>query len=253
MNIERRVMAFEIKATSGDGSTGEGIASAFHNVDSYDDIVSPGAFVADMPQFLSSGFIGGMNHDWDNPIGKPTAAEETAEGLKVAWKLSATAHGKDVMTLLKDDVVKKLSIGFRTLDYKWLDTPEEVIAYWEGQSYTPTGTDLARARYGGIRLLTRVQLFEVSPVVLPANDAAVITAVKSLKTEREIEKYLREEGKFSISDAKIAVRGYKLLRDAEAIKTGPQREAEPEVDTETLRLRTQSQRLTSRLKAKGFV
>lgn len=252
MSIERRIVGFDFKATGGDGSTGEGLGNTFHTVDSYDDIVKPGAFLQDLPDFLSAGFIGGMNHDWDNPIGKPTSAEETTEGLKVAWKLSSTAHGKDVMTLLKDGVVKKLSIGFRTLAYEWLDTPEEVVAYWEGQSYTPTSTDLARARFGGVRLLTRIKLFEVSPVVLPANEGAVITAVKSLSTEREIEKFLRDEAKLSNTDAKTIIGKIKSLRDAGT--ADPQRDAEPEpFDSSLLRLKAQHRQTQQRLHAKGLL
>lgn len=178
MNLELKILPFEMKATEGDGSEFEGIASGFNNVDSYGDIICPGAFKDTLPQFLSDGFIGGLNHDWDNPIGKPTKAKETALGLEVGAKISDTTAGRDVKILLKDGVIKKLSIGFMTLMRTWLDTAEEVMAYWESVGYTPSLEDTMNAAYG-VRLLQKVRLFEFSPVTVPANSLCDITNIKS--------------------------------------------------------------------------
>ena len=223
--MERKTLGFSVKATDGDGSTGTGIANAFRNVDTYGDITAPGAFVTDLPSFLSEGFIGGLNHDWDNPIGKPTAASETPDGLLIGWQISDTAHGRDVKTLLKDGVVRKLSIGYQTLGYTMLETADDVNAWWQAQGYTPSAQDTQRAAAGNVRLLTRLRVMETSPVVMPANDKADVRTVKAgalPATEREAEAALRELG-FSRREAQtILATGYKtLLRDSEAAqKTG---------------------------------
>lgn len=226
--MERKTLGFSVKATDGDGGSGTGIANAFRNVDTYGDITAPGAFVTDLPFFLSDGFIGGLNHDWDNPIGKPTAASETPDGLLIGWQISDTAHGRDVKTLLKDGVVRKLSIGYQTLGYQMLETADDVNAWWQAQGYMPSAQDTQRAAAGNIRLLTRLRVMETSPVVAPANDKADVRTVKGAlaATEREIEGALRDLG-FSRREAQtILATGYKtLLRDSEAAqKIG----AEPE-------------------------
>lgn len=180
MDLQFKCIPFEMKASEGDGSVGRGLGSAFYNIDSYGEIVDNEAFNQDLPDFLENGFIGGINHMWDMPIGRPTAAKAVDAGLQVEWKLSPTAHGKDVMILLKDDVIKKLSIGFSTLGRKVLETFDEVKAYWEEKGYTPNSEDVSRAQFGAT-VLTRIRLYEISPVVVPANSLAVITAVKAAR------------------------------------------------------------------------
>jgi len=178
--FERRALRAELKA-SADGGGFEGLAAAFHNVDEslYGDVIAPGAFAQDLPSFLADGFIGGMNHDWDTPIGRPTGAEERPEGLFVAASISDTAHGRDVRTLLRDGVVRKLSIGFKTLGKRYLEGADEVAAHWKEVGYEPTSEDVERAAHG-VRLLTRVRLYEVSPVAVPANERARVIAVKGV-------------------------------------------------------------------------
>ena len=217
--MERKIVPFEVKATSGDGSTGEGIGNAFHLIDSYGEIVAPGAFTDTLAQFLAQGFMGGVNHDWDNPIGRFTAAEEVAKGLKVAWAISDTAHGRDVKTLLKDGVIKKLSIGFRTLGREILETAKDVADYWQKHNYTPTAEDVAASQFGA-RLLTKIHLYEVSPVTVPANRDSDITRVKAYKPDdfqklSDVEDFLRDVAAFSHKDSKAFIARFRtLLRDA---------------------------------------
>lgn len=47
-------------------------------------------------------------------IGKAIELRESAEGLIGKWKISNTAIGDETLELLRDDVLKGLSIGFRT-------------------------------------------------------------------------------------------------------------------------------------------
>ncbi len=176
-DIERKVLAFDTR----EAARGEfaGYASVFHTIDDspHGDIVAPGAFDADLAEFLASGFIGGLNHNWDQPIGRPVEAREDARGLFVRAALSDTGAAREVRTLLRDGVIGKLSIGFRILGWELLETEAEVFAYWRRWGYAPSAGDRAKAT-AGARLLTRVRLFEVSPVAVPANRLAAITEVK---------------------------------------------------------------------------
>lgn len=184
MELAYRCVPFELKAADRGSGEFEGYASVFHTIDdsAQADIVCPGAFQADLPEFLASGFIGGMNHDWSRPIGRPLEAREDAHGLFVRAALSDTTDGRDLRTLLADGVVRRLSIGFRILEREWLETADAVQAHWRRWGYVPTPEDAARAP-AGARLLKRIRLYEVSPVALAANPMARITGVKRASAE----------------------------------------------------------------------
>src|SRR6185437_2233995 len=95
----------EVKATGGDGSEFEGYCAAFNNVDSYGDVILPGAFAKSLPDFLKNGQIC-FNHG--PVIGVPLAAHEDAKGLFVKGRISDTMMGRDCKTLLKDGVIRKM-------------------------------------------------------------------------------------------------------------------------------------------------
>lgn len=179
--LELKCFPFELKAT-GANHEFEGYVSVFNNIDSTNDIVDKNSFNTDLPDFLANGFIGGLNHNWDEPIGVPIEAKPDNKGLYLKARLSETQHGRDVYTLLKDRVIKKLSIGYQTLGRKYLEDSNEVMNYWNEVGYTPTPTDIARSQFGA-RVLTRIKLFEGSPVTVPANELATIQGVKKLAFE----------------------------------------------------------------------
>jgi HK97 family phage prohead protease len=186
--LEYRNLPFALRAASADGGEFEGLASAFYTIDDswWNDIVAPGAFLQDLPLFLSEGFVAGINHDWDCPIGRPIQAEETGDGLFVKASISDTQAGRDCRTLMKDGVLKRMSIGFRVFGRRFLETSEEVAAWWREVGYAPTPEDVAKSQFGA-RLLTRLRLYEFSPVAVPANRRAVITGVKEGGAEGETE------------------------------------------------------------------
>ncbi len=219
--MDFKILPFELKSASGDNSTFAGWANAFFNIDAAQEIVDKGAFTDTLPEFMDSGFIGGLNHNWDCPIGKPTSAQEDDKGLFVEGKISPTEHGKDCMILLKDKVIRKMSIGYRVLGAEMLEDAEAVAEYWKSRGYAPSAKDIAASQYGA-RLLTKLHLFEFSPVVAAANDMADITRVKrytavNVTAEQEIEAYLRDARGFSQKACKIVVSGLKALyqRDVE--------------------------------------
>ena len=194
MKTERFVVPFEVKALGeGASRTFEGYGSVFGVLDSYADIVAPGAFKRSLREAKAAGRMPALlwQHDADKPIGVYESMSEDETGLFVKGRLSDTQLGRDAYTLLKDGALSGLSIGFVTRKSK-VDNES------------------------GVRTLTDIQLWETSLVTFPANDAARITGVKTdgaLPTEREFERWLRREAGFTEAEAKtIIAKGYRQVR-----------------------------------------
>lgn len=176
-----------------DSRTIEGFASVFGNVDSYNDIVMPGAFSKTLKRMKAIPML--WQHDTREVVGKWDQFEERDRGLYVKGKISKTARGDEAYTLLKDGAITGMSIGYSADKYE-IDQDK------------------------GTRKLLEVKLYEVSLVTFPANEKAQVTRVKSAPdNERDFEELLREAG-YSRDAAKIiTARGFKALssqREAEA-------------------------------------
>jgi HK97 family phage prohead protease len=201
--MDRLNLGFEIKFASGspDG-TFSGYGSVSGNVDSYGDVIAPGAFRDTLrawqdkgkypPMLLQhgGGMFGGSADDL-LPVGKWTSMEENTKGLKAEGALFAlnTSRGQYIYEGMKAGSLDGLSIGYNV---------KEFVA----------GTKPGEPR----RKLTNIDLVELSIVTFPANDKARIGNVKAsdIKTIREFEDFLRDVGGYSHSAAKaIAARGYK--------------------------------------------
>lgn len=187
----------------------EGYGAAFGNVDSYGDVIEPGAFaafLADMksgkqpwPAMLSQHGGYGMTAEDMTPIGVWTELSEDGSGLKVSGALADTPRGRELYTLMKMDprpAIDGLSIGY-------------IAKEWEPRSKP----DDPRRR------LKRVDLVEISPVTFPANRNARVASVKSLDeltALSDIEDYLREAGGFSRNEAKGLIARIKTTLRGEA-------------------------------------
>ena len=179
-------MPFKIKAVQDDG-TFAGYGSVFGVVDSYKEIVVAGAF-SDSLQNRQPSLL--WQHRSGEPIGIYTGVKEDAVGLHVEGKLALkTARGAEAYELLKMRALSGLSIGFVTRE----DSYDKVA---------------------GVRTLKKVDLWEVSLVTFPANDAARIAAVKSidaLNSLADAEAYLRDAGGLSRREAMALVSRIKSL------------------------------------------
>jgi len=176
---EIKTIPFEIKAKSDDGGSFSGYGSCFGVLDNGWDIVDPAYFDGGaLGDFLTRGLIC-WQHKWDCPIGKPTDAKTDAKGLFLDAKLSDVTMGRDCRTLLKDDVIRYLSMGYANSAVQWLDGKSAVEDYWRSIGYNPTPEDLEAASYGARVLMKCKRLYEVSPVSFPMNDACDITASKA--------------------------------------------------------------------------
>jgi hypothetical protein len=128
----------------------EGWASRFWTRDLNDDVVARGAFLAS----LARGGAGGVKmlhqHDAGVPVGVWDEVREDADGLFVRGRvLDVTPQGRMAAALVRAGAVDGLSIGFRAVK--------------------------ARGDEGGrLRVLTEVELWEVSLVTFPMLPSARI-------------------------------------------------------------------------------
>ncbi len=211
--MKTKDFALQVKDLSEDG-TFEGYGSIFGNIDSYGEKVMPGAFVESLAKHKREGSNVLMlwNHDAHQPIG---VWEDLAEDAKGLWGkgrfLLDIQRAREVHTLAKNKAIGGLSIGYREED---------------------TDQD------GAVRLLKKLNLYEISPVTFPANRRARIESVKSERMDefarrlrdgdpmpiKDFEDILREAGVPKSMAVAIASHGYaKAIRsDSEGDKADNQ-------------------------------
>lgn len=146
------------EAGSGDTLHIRAYALAFGNVDSYGDVIEPGA----VDEFLKSENFSRMalcyQHERSEVIGVITDAGVDAKGMWFEADILPTAKGKDVQLLIKAGAIKEFSIGY------WADKSR--YERREGYSYE-------------IRVLEAITIIEVSPVTRAANEQAVLIDAKN--------------------------------------------------------------------------
>jgi len=198
MEMKHLDRAFTLKAVEGDEGLIEGYGSVIGNVDSYGDVVIPGAFGETMAAHKAKGTMPKMlwQHDTSQPIGVWEEVVEDGTGLRVRGRLLLDVpKGAEAYALLKAGALDGLSIGYRVKD-------------------------------GGMNPDTRVyelrsvDLLEVSLVTFPANEQATVTRVKTRPaTVRDFEKMLRDHGFSRKEAADISRNGFTAgagARDASA-------------------------------------
>lgn len=175
-----RGVLLEFKADAETGTI-EGYGSVFGVKDLGDDIVEKGAF----SESLAAGRMPKMlwQHDPNEPIGVWEEAKEDESGLLLKGRiLTETTKGRDAMAFARNGAVDGLSIGYKVTDYDF-------------------------DKKTGIRKIKAADVWEVSMVTFPMNEAARIHAVKSTDeidamSAAEIERCLREASDFSRSEVK---------------------------------------------------
>lgn len=187
-----------------DAMSFSGYGAAFNNVDSYGDVIAPGAFakfLSDVqeqkqpwPAMLSQHGGWGATADDMTPVGVWTHLAEDGAGLQVTGQLADTPRGRELYTLMKMSprpAIDGLSIGYIAKSFTPRSKPEDPR-----------------------RTLTQIDLMEISPVTFPANRSARVASVKTLEefgTLADIEDYLRDVGGFSHKEAKTLVARIKRL------------------------------------------
>lgn len=225
MQLKHIDRPFELKSLDDDG-TFTGYGSVFGNVDSYGEIVAPGAFSESLAAWKAAGRMPPVlwQHRSGEPIGAYTEMKEDDRGLFVRGKLlvDEVQRAKEARALMKAKAVNGLSIGFVTRE----DSYDKVA---------------------GIRTLKKIDLWEVSVVTFPANPAAQISSVKGLidglESLSDVERHLREAGGFSRAEATALVGRIKSLTgQSESDELGAVKQSLERLDT-----RLALQRLADRL------
>ncbi|MGN7661243.1 MAG: HK97 family phage prohead protease [Anaplasma sp.] len=146
MNIIKRSSRKKL----GQGSF-QGYASVFNHVDGQNDTIEPGAFADSLKQRR---IVLLWQHSIREPIGKVLRAREDSFGLLILAKLNLEIQrAREAYALMKDGSIDALSIGYKV-----------VKSRREGRS--------------GVRVISRVDLWEISIVSFPANNMARIGRVE---------------------------------------------------------------------------
>lgn len=168
-----------------------GYAAVFGNRDAAGDMIMPGAFQATLAQHRSEEIPVPMlwSHDPAQVIGKWTELREDTRGLYAKGRLTLEVErARETLALLRAGSMEGLSIGFRTVQ--------------------------ARKTKAG-RILTAIDLVEVSVVALPANSQARVLEVRSAITDiRQFERALKTRLGFPNRAARrLAAGGWSALAD----------------------------------------
>lgn len=179
--MKTKDFALQVKEVSEEGSF-EGYGSTFNGApDSYGDVILPGAFAESLVKHKREGTMPLLlwGHQANEiPIGNWVDMAEDGKGLWGKGQIDLDDPvGQRVHKALKRKSVRGLSIGYETITSK---------------------TDPKRP---GVRLLEKLEVWEVSIVNFPANRRSLVDAVKSLLTDggtmptvREFEGAMRELG-----------------------------------------------------------
>ena len=104
-----------------------------------------------------------FNHDYDKPIGRATGMKAGPDGLELEAKISKAAPAS-VAQLVKDGVLGAFSVGFRVKDADYLKETDGLM-------------------------IKDAELFEVSVVSVPCNQAATFSLAKSFDSQEEYEAF----------------------------------------------------------------
>lgn len=154
-------------------------ALAFGNVDSWGDIIAPGA----CDEFLKSDNLQRMalcyQHNINEVVGVITAVGVDEKGMWIEADVLPTTTGKDVQTLIKAGAVKEFSIGYYAEQYHYEKR--------DGYQFD-------------IRVLDAITIVEVSPVTRAANPQAVLIDAKNDGEGAEEKNEVQEEAPEEIKE-----------------------------------------------------
>lgn len=185
--MQRTQKTFALKAGSIEGNHLKGDAGYAGVLDSYDDVIFPGAFGPEvLADFLSHGFVAD-SHDWDKLVAMPLVAEERGAALYTEAEFHSTPDAQAIRTKcverLDKDLSVGLSIGFGMLptSYKVFPSGEALLAHartngCEMRLFDEAGILACNRRCRAILKVDK--LYEYSVVSVAANPRAQATEAK---------------------------------------------------------------------------
>jgi hypothetical protein len=144
----------------------EGYFSTYEKTpDSYGDIIEPGAFTETIKAREESGhpFPLCFNHDFSAVIGAVDSVKDTEKGPFISAHFLDTQQAQDVRKMLQSGAIYQFSFAYDVLGARRPTEEEE--------------------KAGVMNVLTKLEVFEISVVTVPANQNAVATEVKSMELE----------------------------------------------------------------------
>lgn len=133
--------------------------------DSYGDIIEPGAFTETIKKREESGhpFPLCFNHDFSAVIGAVDSVKDTEKGPYIEAHFLDTQLAQDVRKMLQSGAIYQFSFAYDVLGARQPDEAEK--------------------KNGVENVLTKLEVFEISVVTVPANQNAVATEVKAAEPE----------------------------------------------------------------------
>ena len=139
-----------------------GMASTNHS-DRAGDVISAEAWAKGGLENFKNNPVILFNHDYDKPIGRATGVKITDNGLELEAKISKSAPAA-VCELVKDGVLGAFSVGFKVKDADYIKETDGLM-------------------------IKDAELFEVSVVSVPCNQAATFSLAKSFDSQDEYEEF----------------------------------------------------------------
>jgi uncharacterized protein len=161
--LEHKFVQFGTELEVTEGARIEGYASLFGAADQGGDVVGKGAYAASLATFARDGRKVKMlwQHDPTQPIGVWDEVAEDGRGLWVKGRiLESTQRGREATALIDAGAIDGLSIGYRTVKSTKNDR--------------------------GQRLLTELELWEVSLVTFPMLPSARVAGKAEDRAEAEL-------------------------------------------------------------------
>lgn len=160
--MEHKYKNFELKLKADEVGVIEGYFSTYdEEPDSYGDIIAPGAFTETLKKREESGhpFPLCFNHDFSSVIGAVDSVTDTEKGPYIKAHFLDTELANDVRKMLLSGAIYQFSFAYDVLERQ---NPSK-----------------EQADKGIMDVLTKLEVFEISVVTVPANQNAVVTEVKA--------------------------------------------------------------------------
>ncbi len=158
-SLSKISVPFSTKGLSNEGYF-SGYASVFNVADQHKDIILSGAFEKTLKSKKDIKLL--WQHNFSEPIGIIEEIYEDAIGLFIKAKLLLDVQkGKESYSLMKSGAVDGLSIGFSVIE-----------SHYDAKTKC--------------RILSEIELWEVSLVTFPANEEATISEIKGMIQSGEL-------------------------------------------------------------------
>lgn len=190
-----RTKTFALKGGGLDGNLLRGVASVAGVLDSYDDVIMPGALSESvLSEFRATGFVAD-SHDWSAMIAMPIVAEVRGVDLYTEAEFHSTADAQAVRTKCAERIDRGLSVGLSIgfmvapTDYRSFTSGDALLKWAEGAGYSlgDLDTEGIRACNRRCQAITNIaRLIEYSVVAIPANPASWATEVRSAGLETSV-------------------------------------------------------------------